>query len=430
MAVHRASGFRARTAVASVWLAATAVLPAAASTATADSPVIPLVRGLVFTTTLHASLVASTGSAPLADTEIVYSVERADSDRVDFSLTVSAPGDSSARKLLDPVPHSFERTVRREDLRSAARLTVHLSSTDPSLMPGQTFAGTSIAVLQALHDPGHVAFVLGVNEPEQGFAAPASAAKPSSSGGATSDAYAMLSSMFSSLSLSRHYYRGTLQRVGTADEPFSLLLDGRRTAVPAVHVRGQLQFNSREITPELWWLDDARNPLTLKWAIGDVYEIVTRIDPPVVQGNSQSAQSAGVADGLAGKHCRGELAGVYFTTASAEILDASIPALERFAAAMRQHPAWQVTIEGHTDNIGSAESNLDLSDRRAEAVRNLLIQRFAVPTAQLRAKGYGLSRPVEANATDQGRAHNRRVEVSRQCGDGAPSPPTAGAFQP
>ena len=97
------------------------------------------------------------------------------------------------------------------------------------------------------------------------------------------------------------------------------------------------------------------------------------------------------------------------------MLDVSLPALQRFAALLAQHPDWDLTIEGHTDNIGSAEYNLDLSTRRAQAVRQVLVGRFRVPAARLAAKGYGLTRPVESNATDQGRAHNRRVEVSRRC---------------
>jgi outer membrane protein OmpA-like peptidoglycan-associated protein len=178
-----------------------------------------------------------------------------------------------------------------------------------------------------------------------------------------------------------------------------------------VHVRGTLTFSDRTITPQIWWLDDASNPLTLKWLVGSVYETVTRIDRPLTGTGSATA----VADGLTGRSCRAELSGVYFTTASAQVLDASMPALERFAALMNQHPNWQITVEGHTDNIGSAPYNMDLSSRRADAVRDVLIRRFAVPAAKLQSHGYGLTRPVETNATDEGRAHNRRVEVSRQC---------------
>jgi outer membrane protein OmpA-like peptidoglycan-associated protein len=178
-----------------------------------------------------------------------------------------------------------------------------------------------------------------------------------------------------------------------------------------MHVRGALAFTDRTIAPQVWWLDDASNPLTLQWAIANVSETVTRIDRP---NGGESGAARGVADGLA-KSCRAELSGVYFTTASAQVVDVSMPALERFAAVLRAHADWRVTIEGHTDNIGSADYNLDLSTRRAAAVLDVLTRRFGVPAARLQTKGYGLTRPVETNATDAGRAHNRRVEVSRPC---------------
>jgi outer membrane protein OmpA-like peptidoglycan-associated protein len=380
-----------------------------------SSEAVPLAKGLAFTTTSHAGLATSAGSVLVADTEAVYSIVGSDDERMVFRFSVSAPSDPAAGKLLDRVPVSLDRAVRREDLRSAARLTIFSSSTDPVQMPGQTFATTSSVVLQTLHDTDKVAFILGINEPEQGLeglANLAAGARPSA-GRSRSDGFVEsgVAAMLTSLAVSRHYYRGTLERVG-ASEPFSVLLDGRRTIVPAVHVRGTLKFNDRTIAPQFWWLDDPSNPLTLKWEIAGLSETVTRIDRPVA---GRVGVRDAVAEGMSGKSCRAELSGVYFTTASAQVLDASMPALERFAALVGQHPDWRVTIEGHTDNIGSADYNVELSTRRAAAVREALLRRFGVPASRLQPKGYGLTRPVETNATDEGRAHNRRVEVSREC---------------
>ena len=373
------------------WLltACATLLVARAVASAGATEAVPLVNGLVFTTTTHAGLTTGAGSVPVADVEAVYSLVGTSDDRIGFHFNVSAPSDVSAGKLLDQAPRSFDREVRREDLRSAGRLTILWSSTDPARIPGQTFATTSSAVLQALHDVGKIAFVLGINEPEKGLEG--------------------LASILPAFGVSRHYYRGTLERVGT--EPFSVLLDGRRTTVPAVHARGTFTFNERTITPQIWWLDDANNPLTLKWTVGSVYETVTRID----RAFASSSAASSIAEALTGKSCRAELSGVYFTTASAQVLDASMPALERFAALLKRHPDWRVTVEGHTDNIGTAAYNLDLSTRRAEAVRDVLVRRFSVLASRLQSQGYGLTRPVETNATDEGRAHNRRVEVSRQC---------------
>ena len=391
-------------------LAVVTVLPLAPAEQTA---VVPLAQDLVFTTTSHSALVAGDQSLPVADTEVVYSIETADADRIEFTFSFSAPGDATTAKALDAVPHRIERAVRREDFRSATRMSVLVSSADSAMVPGQTFAGTSEAVVRALHESGTTGFVLGVNEPDAGLEALGQlvgAAKPASTGAPV--VASGLSVLLSALSVSRHYYRGALTRVGTGTEPFSVLLDGRRTTLPAVHARGDLTFGNRHIVPEFWWLDDPGNALTLKWAVGETYEVVTRIARPVAPVN----RSRGVvAEGLTGSSCRAELSGVYFTTASADVLDASLPALEALAGLLREHADWRVTIEGHTDNIGSADYNLALSTRRAAAVKDALIRRFSVPEAGLLTKGYGLSRPVETNATDEGRAHNRRVEVSREC---------------
>jgi OOP family OmpA-OmpF porin len=110
------------------------------------------------------------------------------------------------------------------------------------------------------------------------------------------------------------------------------------------------------------------------------------------------------------------MSGIYFNTGSAQILDESRPTLTAVAKLIKESKFALLTIEGHTDNIGTAEYNQDLSERRAEAVRKSLVADFGVPAARLTAKGYGLTRPVETNATSEGRAHNRRVELSRPCG--------------
>lgn len=110
------------------------------------------------------------------------------------------------------------------------------------------------------------------------------------------------------------------------------------------------------------------------------------------------------------------LPGVYFAYNSAELEPASEPALTGVAALLQRHPDWSFTIEGHTDSIGTAASNATLSTARAEAVRTALVERHGVAPARLAAAGFGATRPRESNATLEGRARNRRVELARQCG--------------
>ncbi|MDR3002091.1 MAG: OmpA family protein [Fibromonadaceae bacterium] len=70
----------------------------------------------------------------------------------------------------------------------------------------------------------------------------------------------------------------------------------------------------------------------------------------------------------------------------------------------------KVTVEGHTDNVGSEEFNQRLSEQRANAVMQYLIER-GIDGARLEAVGHGFSRPIADNATDEGKAKNRRVEL-------------------
>jgi outer membrane protein OmpA-like peptidoglycan-associated protein len=111
---------------------------------------------------------------------------------------------------------------------------------------------------------------------------------------------------------------------------------------------------------------------------------------------------------------------VYFAFNSAALDPASDRIIASVAAMLSRHPDWIVTVEGHTDSIGSARSNQLLSERRASAVRDRLLALRALPAERLRSAGYGASRPREPNATIEGRARNRRVELVRPCGGSTP----------
>ncbi len=78
---------------------------------------------------------------------------------------------------------------------------------------------------------------------------------------------------------------------------------------------------------------------------------------------------------------------------------------------VRKYPDARVKIEGHTDSIGAEKYNQKLSERRAEAVQNYLIQKNAVKKANISTAGFGETKPVADNKTAQGRAENRRAEI-------------------
>jgi outer membrane protein OmpA-like peptidoglycan-associated protein len=103
--------------------------------------------------------------------------------------------------------------------------------------------------------------------------------------------------------------------------------------------------------------------------------------------------------------------GIHFDTASAKLRPESLPSLNQILQLVKSSPGSHWTIAGHTDNQGGADYNLKLSLARAHSVVTWLTQ-HGVPGDVLTAKGYGLTRPVADNATESGRALNRRVEVS------------------
>ncbi len=84
--------------------------------------------------------------------------------------------------------------------------------------------------------------------------------------------------------------------------------------------------------------------------------------------------------------------------------------LAKVAVILAQYPEMQIHIEGHTDNIGSEEYNLKLSERRAESVYAFLEEQD-ITIARMTTAGFGMSRPVESNETEQGRQKNRRVDL-------------------
>jgi len=103
------------------------------------------------------------------------------------------------------------------------------------------------------------------------------------------------------------------------------------------------------------------------------------------------------------------LQGIQFESGKDVIKKSSNAILNDVVTVMKENPSYNLEINGHTDNKGAAAMNLDLSQRRAEAVMSYLTN-HGVDASRLKAKGYGQTMPVADNATAEGRAKNRRVE--------------------
>lgn len=103
-----------------------------------------------------------------------------------------------------------------------------------------------------------------------------------------------------------------------------------------------------------------------------------------------------------------QLEDIFYATDSDELTPESIDILESFFDFLNENPEIKVEIQGHTDNVGSGEYNLELSQRRAKTVFNFLIQKGISPP-RLTYKGFGESKPVADNNTEEGRQKNRRT---------------------
>ena len=105
---------------------------------------------------------------------------------------------------------------------------------------------------------------------------------------------------------------------------------------------------------------------------------------------------------------------IFFSFNSATLRPESDETLTLIADLLNKHPDWKLAIGGHTDSIASDTFNLDLSNRRAAAVKAALVERFKIVDARLSTQGYGEASPRDTNDTLEGRARNRRVELVRQ----------------
>lgn len=106
--------------------------------------------------------------------------------------------------------------------------------------------------------------------------------------------------------------------------------------------------------------------------------------------------------------------GILFDTDSDRLKPESAPIIQSIAGGLETNPNLKLQIEGHTDSVGNPTHNLDLSKRRAEAVKVVLAAQFSIDALRLTTAGLGATKPIDSNDTPQGRSQNRRVEFVRQ----------------
>ena len=296
------------------------------------------------------------------DVEVLKSVQAIDDNTVTIQAARAEPGSKSSTRILCVA-----------DLLNARQYVTGFGTNMPETISGTTMFTMSQAVFQdwkAAH-PAELAY----------FQASKSGA----------DRYRVDSNV-----------KGELSRAEPDDVPYSIIVNGERKDLPTIHVKGQLGGKAAEA----FVLDDAANPITLSWAIPDwnFHVKYVKITFPVEKKIEQDLAERG----------RAEIYGIYFDFDSAKLRPESGPVLNEIADALQHQPNWKLQIEGHTDNVGGDAYNLDLSRRRAEAVKQALVSQYHISADRLGWAGFGASRPKASNDTVEGRALNRRVELVRE----------------
>jgi outer membrane protein OmpA-like peptidoglycan-associated protein len=329
----------------------------------ADATPVPFVVGLA---TVRAVV------TPEGDYESFRTVEAIAADGYRITASAQVP-DSDGDGLVDV---RVTCTVPTADQRNARKMRTYFHTGDPETFPG-TVPGISAAILEDLRRTGKAALtVVDVRE-------------------------------IFGMAVVRRELSGTIERVPGAPTSLPVLVNGRIMPLPVIHAQGELSQDDEAEDFEFDFLDDPRNPIVLRFKGSGASSNIIRIDFPEPAAHSELERTL-AANQVATVY------GIYFSFARTDIRKQSEPVLKEIAAILKANPGWKLRIDGHTDGVGNDSANLDLSRRRAAEVKQALVSRFHIDPARLTTGGYGESSPKATNATPEGRALNRRVELRRE----------------
>jgi flagellar motor protein MotB len=220
------------------------------------------------------------------------------------------------------------------------------------------------------------------------------------------------------------YEGGILSRVEPQDVAYPMIVNDQPVTLPAIHLTGIMKSVGRDPNPkkfrpfhseaEVYVVEDALNPLVLLWRLKDPLFHGGRFRVEVVKIEYKVPQPINLVEKQLAEQKRAITYGIYFDFNKDTIKPESDPVLKQIVQALADHPDWKLTVNGHTDNIGGDAYNLDLSKRRAAAVKQTLVSRFHIAPDRLSTNGFGESGAIDTNDTLEGRARNRRVELTRE----------------
>lgn len=328
-------------------------------------------------------------SEPEGDYEPIITLDGVDAAGVRLRYTSDVRTRSGSIRKVD-----VRRLVRREDLDSATMMMPWFDDRAAVTMPGTTAIGTSRAVLRAL---------------KAGTARVGLFDAESSSYPAKRDVQPNM------YQFERPFL---LRTVPGGARQLTVTVNGVAVALPAIEAQGESLGDRLELVV----LDDEANPLALRLrmtsgsadgatAIAQVVKISYRCPSA---GGAPSASASSPLERSLLETGRVEVYDIYFDFNSDRIREQSEPTLREIGELLRRHPDWTLGIEGHTDSIAGDQFNLELSARRAAAVKAALAGRYGIARERLTTSGAGESRPKERNDTPEGRARNRRVELVRR----------------
>jgi len=217
---------------------------------------------------------------------------------------------------------------------------------------------------------------------------------------------------------------GLLTRVEPHDVPYSLIVNDQRVTLPAIHLAGITASVGKDPRPkkdrpmhteaELYVIDDPVDPMVLLLKMKDPVYHSDRFRIENVKIDYLVPHPVNLVEKQLAETKKAVTWGIYFDFNKDTIKPESAPVLKEIAQAMTNNPEWKLTVAGNTDNIGGDAYNLDLSKRRAAAVKQALVTQYHIGPDRLATDGYGASHPIEPNDTLEGRARNRRVELTRE----------------
>jgi hypothetical protein len=349
--------------------------------------IIPLCPGLTIVTAINQLI---------GDYESIKRIESATADaiRVRYSSYQPDPKhdyDSTNAPPAPWVPYYVFRTIRTADLDNATAYQQQFATGIPETIKNTTALGISARVYRTLKEKRQTPLVMYLplvpgSIDENGEPA---------------------------LSLMEYRMTGEIDRADLKPSTLSVLVNDRLTPLPVLHAKGSIG----DVDAEFFFLDDPDNPLALKFAVGTDALNIIKIDyqcaAPLDPAASAGGTRADFLERALSANGRVDVYSLYFAFNSDVIREESEPTLREVAAILKKHPDWKLSIVGHTDNIASDSYNLELSRRRAAAVKKSLQAGQGIAGDRLTTDGLGKSHPKDTNDTLEGRARNRRVELVR-----------------